>query len=203
MGRPKLLLPLGERRVIDRLLDALQNAGIRRLFLLARMDDVELVDAVQDRTMMIVQPVEDPPDMRTSVEHLLDEAYDRLHPEPDDGWMLIPADHPVLSESLVRTMRQAWQSCSSDVLVPEYDGCRGHPTIFRWSLAGRVAAIPPDRGLNWLLHQSDVTVDAMPTSDPLVLADMDTPEDYARLQSLLQQNDSGLEQDDEHPGRQD
>ncbi|MEW4531066.1 nucleotidyltransferase family protein [Maioricimonas sp. JC845] len=196
MGRPKLLLPLGERKVIDWLLDALQNAGMRHVSLLARMDDVELVDAVQDRTMMIVQPVEDPPDMRTSVEHLLDEAYDRLHPEPDDGWMLIPADHPVLSETLIRMMCRAWQSCTADILLPEYDGRRGHPTIFRWSLAGRVAAIPSDRGLNWLLHQPDVTVDAIPSSDPLVLADMDTPEDYARLQALV-------EQDDEHPGRQD
>ncbi|MFG0335640.1 MAG: NTP transferase domain-containing protein, partial [Maioricimonas sp. JB049] len=138
MGRPKLLLPLGERRVIDWLLDALQTAGLQHVFLLARRDDTNLVAAVRDRMTMIVQPVADPPDMRTSVEHLLEKAYAKIRPRPDDGWMLIPADHPVLRPELVATLCRAWQECDADVLVPEYEGRRGHPTLFRWSLAERV-----------------------------------------------------------------
>ncbi|QDU38716.1 molybdopterin-guanine dinucleotide biosynthesis protein MobA [Maioricimonas rarisocia] len=185
MGRPKLLLPLGDRRVIDWLLDALRTADLYDVFLLARMDDADLVEAVLDRVTMTVQPAADPPDMRTSVKYLLDEARDKLWPRPDDGWMLVPADHPVLKPELLATLCKAWQTCEADVLVPEYEGRRGHPTIFRWSLAERVAAIPPDQGLNWLLRQPDVNVQTMPTNDPLVLQDMDTPNDYDTVRRLL------------------
>ena len=51
----------------------------------------------------------------------------------------------------------------------------------RIALSAEVARLPPDVGLNHLLQTIDVCELAI--QQPAILADLDTPEDYRRLQS--------------------
>ena len=120
--------------------------------------------------------------MRSSVEHALAELGRRESPSADDGWMLVPADHPVLSAVVLDTLIEHWNRRQCLIMVPTFDGRRGHPTFFRWKLADEVAALPPGRGLNELLkgrHQQEVC--ELPVDDRAVLTDLDTPADYEAL----------------------
>ena len=103
-----------------------------------------------------------------------------------DGWVLIPADHPTLNPQLVRELIAAWSASPSQIAVPVYDGHRGHPTIFPWSLAEEVFRLPPDQGLNQVLRSDPNRVLEVPVSDPRVLDDLDTPEDLLRLRAELE-----------------
>ena len=107
-------------------------------------------------------------------------------PTPCDGWVLIPADHPTLHSQLVRVLIAAWSTSPSQIAVPVYDGQRGHPTIFPWSLADEVFHLPPDQGLNQVLRSDPQRVLEVPVSDPRVLDDLDTPEDLLRLRAELE-----------------
>jgi len=129
----------------------------------------------------VVGPEIDPPDMRASVECALDAIRRRHSPGPDDGWMLIPADHPVLDEEPLDLLIDCWKSSDDLILVPTYQNRRGHPTFFRWKLADEVAALPPDCGLNTLLKNHSDEVAELPVDHPGVITDLDTPGDYERL----------------------
>ncbi|MGH7200841.1 MAG: nucleotidyltransferase family protein [Planctomycetaceae bacterium] len=181
MGRPKLLLPLGGQTVIARVLAALDREPVTERVVIVRQDDEPLQEEVRAAGAMLVVPETPPPDMRTSVEHGLNAVRDRFSPDADDVWMLVPADHPVLEPMVVDALVSEWQRRRADVLVPTYRGRRGHPTLFRWSLADAVAGIPPGEGLNRLTRGGRFDVAELPIDDPAILTDLDTPEDYETL----------------------
>ena len=186
MGQPKLLMKLGGRTVIERLIDTLAHPEIVETVIVFRKDDVALAEVLQrlkNPALRTVQPDVDPPDMRASVQQGLDSITSRHHPHPSDAWLLIPADHPILDSEVLDELIEAWHTTDEDILVPEHAGRSGHPTFFRWSLAARIPSIPADRGLNWLRTAPDLRVRKFPVNSNTILLDMDTPDDYRQISS--------------------
>ena len=188
MGQPKLLLPLGTKPVIARLLDVLNRPDVAERFVVLRQDDEVLLDEVTSAKATVVQPAADPPDMRSSVQYALEEIQRRHSPGPDEGWMLIPADHPVLDAEVLDSMIDCWQQSDDLILVPTYQQQRGHPTFFRWILANEVFSLPPEKGLNELLKSHADEIAEIPVDNPAVLTDLDTPEDYRKLCDRWKEN---------------
>lgn len=182
MGQPKLLLPYRGTTVIGQVLSVLSPAQIATRCVVVRQDDAALKQEAERHGAWVVQPGTDPPDMRASVEFALSRISQRHHPHDDDGWLLIPADHPLLSAELLRELLAVWQREQPQILVPTYHGRRGHPVMFRWRLARKTTSIPTDRGLNWLLETCASQVVEWPCEFAEVTQDLDTPEDYERLQ---------------------
>lgn len=181
MGRPKLLLDFGGRTVIRRLLDVLDRPDVADRIVVVRPDDELLRAEVAAAGARIVQPEVPPPEMRQSVEAALAEIR-RVHDlGREDGWLLIPGDHPLVSSALLDELIAAWRRMRPGILVPVAGGRRGHPVLFSWELAVEVAALPPDCGLNRLLRERQDRVRELPVADRGALLDLDTPADYEAL----------------------
>lgn len=182
MGRHKLLLPLKGRTVIERLLATLDRIEIIDRMVVVRQDDDTLREAAEAAGGTVVQPPVDPPDMRQSVEFGLQQIEDRHAPQPQEAWILVPADHPVLDPTVLEELIDEWNRRSCSILVPTYQGRRGHPTFFRWHLVDEIRnRLPPESGLNRLLSEHASEVCELPLDNPAVITDLDTPEDYAAL----------------------
>src|SRR5262245_27654318 len=97
MGRPKLLLPVGDNTVIARLLAVLVPPDIERAVVVVHPDDEPLREAVAAAGAVPLQPAVAPPEMRDSVQAALRFIEEQYRPEPHDGWLLSPADHPLLA----------------------------------------------------------------------------------------------------------
>lgn len=185
MGQPKLLLPWRSSTVIAHLVGELRAAGLSQILVVIRTSDIALASTVESTGATVVRPPNDPPDMRSSVEFGLQAAFKTLatpHASlSETGWLLIPADHPIVSRSTVDALRAAWQPGARQILIPTYSGKRGHPTLFSADFAAEVRQIPPDCGLNWLVKQNSQSIREVPVTDPGVIIDLDTPEDYQAL----------------------
>ena len=190
MGQPKLTLPLGDRSVVRHLLDALDRPAIAARVVVMRRDDEALQAEVAKTKADIVQPDVDPPDMRASVQHALDHIAANFSPDNNDAWLLVPADHPAIDPNVIDRLLDRWKETSADILIPTANGRRGHPTLFRWSLVEAVREIPADQGLNALVEQFAGSVEEFPVNDGGILADVDTPEDYARLRNRFDETDT-------------
>jgi CTP:molybdopterin cytidylyltransferase MocA len=180
MGRPKLLLPVGSRTVIRALLDSLEGMA-DRIFILVRDDDEPLRRELSQSSAVVVSVPNDPPEMRDSVEHLLEEVRNVASPMEGDGWLLVPADHPVVNRETLMILLREREEQPEAIHVPKHHGRRGHPTLFPWPLAAEVFALPPGHGVNELLKRPAIAVCEHAVDDPAVLWDLDTPEDYDRL----------------------
>ena len=181
MGQPKLLLPLGDSTVIDRLLSTLKIPQISDTIVVVRPDDDNLAAQIAPHRATVVQPAVPPPDMRDSVQIAIDEIRRQYAPHDDDGWILIPADHPILDRECLSEIIDAWNKSDSDILIPRYQQRRGHPTILRWKIAGETHTIPPDKGLNWLVRRYEESTEFFESRHEAVVVDLDTPQDYDRL----------------------
>jgi len=189
MRTHKLLLPVGDRRVIDHLISALA-AVVDDLFLLRRRDDLELRQALASHPeVLVVEADDDPPEMRDSVELLLDHVSRTCRPDDGDGWLLCPADHPVVHRSVLETLIRAFREHPGAIHLPTYQDRGGHPLLIPWSLARHTSELPPGEGINALKRLPGVEVLRHPVDEPSILWDLDTPEDYQRLLKALEAGD--------------
>lgn len=181
MGQPKLLLSLGGITIIERVVRALSDAGVTASVVVTREEDQALAQVVRQTTAHLVQPNPAPSQMRESVWAALQWIEAQFHPADDDGWLLIPADHPTVDAVIVRHVIAAWSATPERVTLPTFDGRRGHPTIFPWGLMSDVGQLSADQGLNQLVRRLGEGVQELPVNAESVLWDLDTPEDYQRI----------------------
>jgi molybdenum cofactor cytidylyltransferase len=185
MGQPKLLLPVGKTTVINRVVRTLMQANVDGVFVVVRPDDEPLHQAAQQAGATVIRPATPPADMRQSVQYALDYLAEHHHPQENDGWLLIPADHPSLELDVLETLLHNSPPSPQAITIPTYEGRRGHPTLFPWRLAAEVPQLPPDQGLNRLVRAHAENVREIPVSAQSILWDLDTPQDYQQLLARL------------------
>jgi molybdenum cofactor cytidylyltransferase len=182
MGRPKLLLPLAGRTVLDRVVSAVRAAGVADVLVVVAPDAAGLHAVAEGAGAHVLRLPEPTPDMRGTCQAGLDWLEARLAPRPDDGWLLLPADHPTVRPDVVRALLGAAAADPrAAIVVPTHAGRRGHPVWLRWPLAAAARALPPDQGLNRLIRSKLDETREIDWPMPDVLRDLDTPEDYQRL----------------------
>lgn len=185
MGRPKLALPLGERTVLGHVIEVLQQAGIAHILVVVGPQVADLVPLAEAAGAAALLLAEQTSDMRATVEQGLNWLAAQFHPHEHDGWLLVPADHPSLNPDVVNQLVRAYREnrgCS--IVVPTFQGRRGHPALLSWKHVAGIKNLPVDQGLNVYLRQhADVTLEVV-VDCPDVLVDLDTPEDYEQLRRV-------------------
>jgi molybdenum cofactor cytidylyltransferase len=182
MGRPKLLLPFGDTTVLERVLLAVHSAGVADVLVVVAPDAGELAARAATAGAHVHTLAEDTPDMRTTCLHGLAWLGEHFHPRDDDGWLLLPADHPTVRPEVVRAILAAADANpDKSIIVPTHAGRRGHPTWLRWSHVTAIRALPPDQGLNAFIRAHAPETLELPWPGDDILRDLDTPEDYRRL----------------------
>ena len=182
MGRPKLALPLDGRTVLECVVQTLKAAGVAEVVVVIGPHVADLVQLAERAGAHAVLLPDATPDMRTTIERGLAWIEQKFQPQPEDAWLLAPADHPALDTVAVRHLIVEFQSQSRcTIAVPTFAGQRGHPAALAWKHVTGIRALPPELGLNAYLRQhADETLE-VPVESAGVLIDLDTPEDYERL----------------------
>jgi len=181
MGRPKLGLPLGERTVLEHVVEALRRAGIADVLVVLGPHVAELAALAERAGAAVLHLAEPTPDMRSTVEHGLRWLEETRQPTPEDAWLLCPADHPLLDAEVIRQIVTAWREQGASIVVPAFAEQRGHPTLISWKHVPGIRAHPIDQGLNTYLRAHQEETLQLAVSSTAVLCDLDTPEDYERL----------------------
>jgi molybdenum cofactor cytidylyltransferase len=183
MGRPKLALSLGPRTILEHVLIALRQARVEHTLVVLGPHVRELSVLAERAGAHVCQLAEETAGMRETVEHGLRWLEDRFQPRPDDAWLLVPADHPLLSAEMVGVLDAARQAHpQQSIFVPTYQGRRGHPLLLTWKHVAGLRTHPAGEGLNRYVRQRGTETVEVAVNDPDVLSDLDTPEEYARLQ---------------------
>jgi molybdenum cofactor cytidylyltransferase len=182
MGRPKLSLPLGERTILEHVLAALHQAGVEHILVVLPPHGGELATVARKAGAYVHLLAEETADMRATVQQGLSWLEQRFPPRSDDAWLLVPADHPTLSSSVVGELDKAHKNhpeCS--IFVPTFDGRRGHPLALTWRHVAGMRAHVAGEGWNSYVRQHADDVREVAVETESVLWDLDTPEDYERL----------------------
>ncbi len=90
-------------------------------------------------------------------------------------------DQPGISAGIIDTLITRHRATLAPVVWPEYEGQRGNPVLFDRGLFAELATLTGDTGGRALLGAYADRAERVPVSDPGVLLDIDTPDDYASL----------------------
>jgi molybdenum cofactor cytidylyltransferase len=178
MGKPKLLLPWGRLTLIEHTLSAWQASAVTAVVVVVCPGDNQLAECVQATGARVVIPPTDPPEMKTSVQIGLEFVSRTFHPRALDAWLLAPADAPLISARVIDMLLEDFQRAPTSIIVPRCCGRRGHPVLFPWPMAGQVATLAADQGVNVLVDRGPTRY--LECDDPGILSDVDTPADYER-----------------------
>jgi len=176
MGYPKALLPLGHDTFLTRILRSAGEAGLAKpVVILGRAAGLVRPHIREWRGTVRVNPDPDRGQLSSLQLGLLS-----LDANAEAG-MIWPVDQPAVSVDLVRRLASLFERSEALIVYPKHANRRGHPAIFHRDLFQEFMDAPLEEGPKNILlrHQQETVV--LPTDEPAVIQDIDTPSDYKTL----------------------
>jgi molybdenum cofactor cytidylyltransferase len=178
MGRQKLTLAWKGRTVLECTVSAMTRAGVAGTLVVIGPEEKELKLLAENAGADVLELAHSTAEMRETIERGLEWIEQRHLPEPADGLLLLPADHPSVDVEVVQQILAAHPSESGhSIVIPTFQGRRGHPVWIGWQHVPKIRNMPTGSGLNVYLrhHLHDALL--LPVLTTSVLWDLDTPED--------------------------
>jgi molybdenum cofactor cytidylyltransferase len=175
MGTPKALLDAGGVTFLKRILSSLGQGGAEPVVVVVRnREDPISEEAHRCGAQVVLNP--DP--SRGPVSSL--QAGLRALPPDAGGVLFAPVDHPLFSPDTVRALLTAFRESGAPLVVPAFDGWRGHPVLFGRDLFPELLENDLPEGARTVVRRYLRERLQLPVEDPGILADIDTPEDYRK-----------------------
>jgi molybdenum cofactor cytidylyltransferase len=180
MGRPKALLPVDGVRFIEKIVTALKSTRVAKIIAVLGHDADEMRRQIGDLPVtMVVNP-----NYKQGQLSSLVAAINSIQSSKDsasvDGILVHLVDHPYINPDLVNLMIDRFHETKKLIVVPRYQGRRGHPVIFSSALFAELLAAPLDQGAKTVVHAHRHETLEIDTEDEGVTIDIDTPEEYRK-----------------------
>lgn len=181
MGEPKALLPYQGLTFVEHLLAAMRHprVGIHRVVLGANAEEIRCRLKL-DPASLVVNP--DWPKGQLSS---LQAAIRSLPPQMTEGLILCPVDHPLVSLHLVSELITAFDASGKCIVLPTFEGRRGHPVIFRATLYRELLEASPDVGARQVVWAHAEEIKEVATAEEGVVWNLNDP--AARRKALGEQ----------------
>jgi len=100
-----------------------------------------------------------------------------------DAAMITLVDRPPVGTATIAILRAAFEAAPQNIwaVVPEFSGQHGHPYLVGRELIEAFLQAPPTASARDIEHRHQEHIQYVAVSDPLVAANINTPEDYAAL----------------------
>lgn len=165
-----MLLPWGESTVIAQVVGV--AATVATVVVVASPLVRDVLSGVT-----VVEPAGPVASMLASVQAGL-----RALPAACTGWMVMPGDLPLVGTEVYAAVMNRHVAAPARILIPTFEGRRGHPTLLPAALRAEVLALDPAAdSLRTLLERHASLIETVSVNEPGIRADLDTPEDYRRL----------------------
>ena len=186
MGRLKMLLPFGDRPMLARSVESLLALQeISPILVVTGHAAQEIEDAVREYSGIRIVPNAEyaAGGMLSSVQ-----AGVRALPGHCNAFFLALGDQPMVSPQTLSALLSARRKTGATIVMPTYQGRRGHPVLFDRQCGQEILELPADATLKTLITRHADVLGEVPVSDPAILADIDTPEEYERALQIWQAN---------------
>jgi molybdenum cofactor cytidylyltransferase len=173
MGMPKPLLRFGDTSFLEQIVSVLQRSNVGRITVVLG-SQAPRIRASTDLSSVDIIVNED---YRRGQLSSLMAGLKSLSPETD-AILLCLVDNPFITRETANQVVEAFEETGKPIVVPVFDGHRGHPALFSRPMFDELLNAPPDEGARHVVHSNEDKVFEVDILDPGILARIDTPEDY-------------------------
>ena len=175
MGTSKAMLDVEGRTFLERVIHAHRVGGCSRVLVaLPTQDGPVAAMAEEAGAEVVLNPSpEDGPigSLRASL-RVLDDAV--------EGVCFCPVDHPLIHEDTVQNLIDVFQRSQARLVVPTFNGERGHPVLFGRVLFDELLNDALPEGARTVVHRHLEDIASVPVDDKGTVTDIDDMEAYRR-----------------------
>ncbi len=176
MGRPKALLPVDGVPFIERIVRALEHTEVDRTLVVLGHNAEAMREAI---AYLGVDTVVNPDYARGQLSSL-HTAIRALDGAPVEAILVHLVDHPFIESRLVDRMIERFRAEEKLIVVPRFNGRRGHPVLFSAKLFPEFLAASLDTGAKPVVRGHPEETLELDTDESGILVDIDTPEEYRK-----------------------
>jgi molybdenum cofactor cytidylyltransferase len=181
MGKVKLTLPLGDKQLIEWVLQAVKLAPLDKYFLVVRPEDKEMIKIGESWGAEIVLN----PEYRSGMSSSIRKALDQISSEELEGFFVILGDQPLINPSLLYKMLKAFTPGKKEMIVPFYKDRQGNPVFFDGYWKDELMKLSGDVGGRVLTKAHPERIKRFKISDESIFLDIDREEDYEKIKSIF------------------
>ncbi|MCZ6633579.1 MAG: nucleotidyltransferase family protein [bacterium] len=186
MGRPKQLLPFGDKTILQTVVDTLIATDSEGVLVVLGHEAEAVRESLGGRSVLFCLNDRYQEGMFSSV--LCGIAH--LPPRADAA-LIVLCDQPQMEVRVVQAVIRAYQANDKGIVIPTVEGQRGHPALVdlrRYREA--IFALSGEMGLKPVMRGYPEDTLEVPIADDRILRDLDTPEQYeAELDRLRKEKE--------------
>jgi molybdenum cofactor cytidylyltransferase len=173
MGTPKQLLPWRKTFILQQVIENTQASrlGMILLVLGSHADEIAGKIKISSKTRIVINR-DFKEGMSSSIKCGVKNA-----PEAAEAFMLLLGDQPSIDPDIINKLIDCYQTDKHGIIIPVYDGRRGHPVVFDVKYKQELLAIG-DGGAKVVVDNHVRDILEIRVDSVEVLTDIDTPQDY-------------------------
>jgi molybdenum cofactor cytidylyltransferase len=175
MGSPKMLLEFNGKTMIENVLNNVTHSDSDGILVVLGAGREDLVDLVKKYDVKFCYNENYKEGMLSSVQC----GFKNL-PSDIEAILVFQGDQPFIAPSVINSVIKAFRSSGKGIIIPVYNGKRGHPLMLDSKYRDQVDKLDPGEGLRSITHIFSGDVHEIETADPGILRDFDTYEDYKK-----------------------
>ena len=180
-GKPKQLLRLKGKYLIECVLDAALNSHLENIILVLGYKNREIFEAISEKAYH--------PALQVVVNDRFSEGLSqsllaglRMVQKTFPSVMFLLGDQPMVDSRMINHLLDRFWKSHKDICVPTFQGKRGNPTIFSRNLYNQLLDIKGDVGARNIIKEHPEHVLYVEIDNSLYFLDIDTEEDLTRIQ---------------------
>lgn len=173
MGAVKQLLPVDNRPAVIRCMESIINAGVDDVIVVVNPEGNEVVRALKEFPVTIAVNDLSECDMAASVRvglNVIDSS--------STGIFVCLSDHPLVASATLNAMGGEHNASPDAIIIPMFQGRRGHPTLFPRFI---LEEVKKHSTLRDVIGSYKDKIFFFNVADEGVVIDMDTPEEYQKI----------------------
>lgn len=182
MGRPKLVLEIAGRTVIQHVVGHIRQSRCDGIVVVVGAAADQVAAEVRGPGVQIVINDRHAEGMGTSIAA----GISALSPESEAAIILL-GDQPRVSAASINALIDAYRTTGKPLVASRYGAVTGAPTLIGRVLFDEARRLTGDAGGRWLIDRHPDLVDEVPLSPDLAV-DLDTPEEFARVRTAIEMN---------------
>jgi molybdenum cofactor cytidylyltransferase len=175
METPKPLLEVGSETFLQRSVNTLREAGCDRVHVVLNAEETWAEPMTGKLGADLVMNDNPESEQIDSLRLVL-----RRLPADVAGVVVLPVDLPLVAVNTVRALLQAFRAEPGPLYLPFHNGVAGHPVLLGRDVFDEVLNTDFDEGVRSLIMAHARDLKEVAVTDPGILVDIDTPDDYWR-----------------------
>ncbi len=181
MGRPKMLLSFNELTMIETVLKNVSESKVDKILVVLGAEKDAIAAKINKLDMELCYN-------ENYIEGMLSSVKCGFKNLPNDfkAAMVFQGDQPFIAADVINKVIEAYLSSKYGIIIPVYDGKRGHPILIDSKYSGEIAKLSPEIGLRALTFRFHYDVLEVKTEEPGIFRDFDTYKEYLKGTNQIQ-----------------